>query len=55
MSRWSDVSAIVQNPNSALVRGMIHGQGHAQDFIPQLIEHLMQERMPVDRMMTFSD
>jgi aryl-alcohol dehydrogenase len=35
------------------VRGVIQGESHPQTFIPQLVDFLVQGRMPVDRMMTF--
>src|SRR5262249_2834161 len=34
-----------------VVRGVI--QGHPQEFIPRLVDFLMQGKMPVERMMTF--
>jgi aryl-alcohol dehydrogenase len=36
-----------------VVRGIIQGESHPQEFIPKLVDFLMQGRMPVDRMMTF--
>ena len=36
-----------------VVRGVIQGESHPQEFIPRLVDFLMQGRMPVDRMMTF--
>jgi aryl-alcohol dehydrogenase len=36
-----------------VVRGVIQGESHPQEFIPQLVDFLMQGSMPVDRMMTF--
>ena len=36
-----------------VVRGVIQGESHPQEFIPKLVDFLMQGRMPVDRMMTF--
>jgi aryl-alcohol dehydrogenase len=36
-----------------VVRGVIQGESHPQEFIPRLVEYLMQGTMPVDRMMTF--
>ena len=36
-----------------MVRGVIQGESHPQTFIPQLVDHLVAGRMPVDRMMTF--
>jgi aryl-alcohol dehydrogenase len=36
-----------------VVRGVIQGESHPQELIPKLIDFLMQDKMPVDRMMTF--
>jgi aryl-alcohol dehydrogenase len=36
-----------------LNRGVIQGESHPQEFIPRLVDFLMQGQMPVDRMMTF--
>jgi aryl-alcohol dehydrogenase len=36
-----------------VVRGVIQGESHPQEFIPRLVDFLMQGKMPVDRMMTF--
>jgi aryl-alcohol dehydrogenase len=36
-----------------VVRGVIQGESHPQTFIPQLVDHLVAGRMPVDRMITF--
>ena len=36
-----------------VVRGVIQGESHPQEFIPRLVDFLMQGRMPVERMMTF--
>jgi aryl-alcohol dehydrogenase len=36
-----------------VVRGVIQGESHPQEFIPKLVDFLMQGKMPVDRMMTF--
>jgi aryl-alcohol dehydrogenase len=36
-----------------VVHGVIQGESHPQVFIPQLVDFLMQGKMPVDRMMTF--
>ena len=36
-----------------VVRGVIQGESHPQEFIPQLVDLLMQGKMPVDRLMTF--
>jgi aryl-alcohol dehydrogenase len=35
------------------IRGVIQGESHPQTFIPQLVDFLVQGRMPVDRMITF--
>ncbi len=39
--------------NGRVVRGIIQGESHPQEFIPRLVDYLMQGRMPVERMMTF--
>lgn len=36
-----------------VVRGVIQGESHPQEFIPTLVDFLMQGKMPVERMMTF--
>jgi aryl-alcohol dehydrogenase len=36
-----------------VVCGVIQGESHPQEFIPKLVDFLMQGKMPVDRMMTF--
>jgi len=36
-----------------VVRGVIQGESRPQEFIPRLVDFLMQGKMPVDRMMTF--
>jgi aryl-alcohol dehydrogenase len=36
-----------------VVRGIIQGESHPQEFIPKLVDFLMQGKMPVDRMVTF--
>lgn len=36
-----------------VVRGVIQGESHPQEFIPRLVDFLMQGKMPVERMMTF--
>ena len=36
-----------------VVRGVIQGESQPQEFIPRLVDFLMQGQMPVDRMMTF--
>ena len=37
------------------VRGVFQGESHPQDFIPQLVDFIMQGRFPVERMITFYD
>jgi aryl-alcohol dehydrogenase len=36
-----------------VVRGVIQGESHPPEFIPRLVDFLMQGQMPVERMMTF--
>ena len=36
-----------------VVRGIIQGESHPREFIPKLVDFLLQGKMPVDRMMTF--
>ena len=36
-----------------VVRGVIQGESRPQEFIPKLVDFLMQGKMPVERMMTF--
>ena len=38
-----------------VVRGVIQGESQPKEFIPQLVDLLMQGKMPVDRMITFYD
>jgi aryl-alcohol dehydrogenase len=38
-----------------VVRGVIQGESHSKEFIPKLVDLLMQGRMPVDRMITHYD
>ena len=38
-----------------VVRGVIQGESHPKEFIPKLVDLLVQGKMPVDRMMTFYD
>jgi aryl-alcohol dehydrogenase len=38
-----------------VVHGVIQGESHPREFIPQLVDHLMNGKMPVDKMMTFYD
>jgi aryl-alcohol dehydrogenase len=35
------------------VRGVIQGESHPDEFIPRLIDYLMDGKLPIDRMMTF--
>jgi len=39
--------------NGRVVRGVIQGESHPQEFIPTLVDFLMQGKMPVERMVTF--
>jgi aryl-alcohol dehydrogenase len=36
-----------------VVRGVIQGESHPQEFIPRLVDFLIEGKMPVDRMVTF--
>jgi aryl-alcohol dehydrogenase len=36
-----------------VVRGVIQGESHPQDFIPKLVDYVMQGKMPIDRVATF--
>jgi aryl-alcohol dehydrogenase len=36
-----------------VIHGVIQGESHPRTFIPQLVDHLLAGKMPVDRMMTF--
>jgi aryl-alcohol dehydrogenase len=36
-----------------VIRGVIQGESHPHEFIPKLVDYLMQGRMPIDRMMSF--
>jgi aryl-alcohol dehydrogenase len=36
-----------------VVRGVSQGESHPQEFIPQLVDYLMQGQMPVDRLVKF--
>jgi aryl-alcohol dehydrogenase len=36
-----------------MVRGVIQGESQPREFIPKLVDLLMQDKMPVDRMITF--
>jgi aryl-alcohol dehydrogenase len=37
------------------VHGVIQGESRPKEFIPKRIDLLMQDRMPMDRMITFYD
>ena len=39
--------------NGRSVRGVIQGESQPQEFLPQLVDYLMQGKMPVERMITF--
>jgi aryl-alcohol dehydrogenase len=41
--------------NGRTVRGVIQGDSVPQDFIPQLVDHIVAGRFPVERMITFYD
>ncbi len=41
--------------NGRTVRGVIQGDSVPQQFIPQLVDHIMAGRFPVERMITFYD
>jgi aryl-alcohol dehydrogenase len=36
-----------------VVRGVIQGESHPQDFIPKLVDFLMEGKLPVEAMITF--
>ena len=36
-----------------VIRGVIQGESHPQEFIPRLVDYLMQGKMPVEHMITF--
>jgi aryl-alcohol dehydrogenase len=38
-----------------VVHGVIQGESHPKEFIPQLVDLLMQGKLPIDRMLTFYD
>ena len=38
-----------------VVRGVIQGESRPSEFIPKLIDFMMQGKLPVERMMTFYD
>lgn len=39
--------------NGRVVHGVIQGESHPQEFIPRLVDYLVQGKMPVERMITF--
>jgi aryl-alcohol dehydrogenase len=39
--------------NGRTVRGVIQGDSVPQEFIPQLVDHIMAGRFPVEKMITF--
>lgn len=41
--------------NGRTVRGVIQGDSVPQEFIPQLVDHIMAGRFPVEKMITFYD
>jgi aryl-alcohol dehydrogenase len=41
--------------NGRSVRGVIQGDSVPQNFIPQLVEHIVAGRFPIDRLITFYD
>jgi len=41
--------------NGRIVRGVIQGESCPQRFIPELVEYILQGRMPIDRIVTFYD
>jgi len=41
--------------NGRTVRGVIQGDSVPQQFIPQLVDHIVAGRFPLERMMTFYD
>ena len=41
--------------NGRTVRGVIQGDSRPDEFIPQLVDLMMADRLPADRMMTFYD
>jgi aryl-alcohol dehydrogenase len=38
-----------------VVRGVVQGDSIPQEFIPRLVDYIMQGRFPLDRMITFYD
>jgi aryl-alcohol dehydrogenase len=36
-----------------VIRGVIQGESHPQEFIPRLVDYLMEGELPVERMITF--
>jgi aryl-alcohol dehydrogenase len=41
--------------NGRTLRGVIQGDSVPQDFIPQLVDHIMADRFPIERLITFYD
>jgi aryl-alcohol dehydrogenase len=39
--------------NGRIVHGVMQGESHPPEFIPKLVDFLMQDKMPVERMVTF--
>jgi aryl-alcohol dehydrogenase len=39
--------------NGRTVHGVIQGESHPREFLPKLVDFLMDGKMPVDRMITF--
>jgi aryl-alcohol dehydrogenase len=37
------------------IHGVIQGESHPADFIPRLVDYLMDGRMPIERIVTFYD
>jgi aryl-alcohol dehydrogenase len=36
-----------------VLRGVIQGESHPQEFIPKLVDLFMDGKLPIDRMVTF--
>jgi aryl-alcohol dehydrogenase len=41
--------------NGRVIRGVIQGDSVPQDFIPQLVDHIVGGRFPIEKMITFYD
>jgi aryl-alcohol dehydrogenase len=41
--------------NGRIIRGVIQGDSVPQDFIPQLVDHIVGGRFPIEKMITFYD